>query len=333
MGRIRYSVIVPAHEAEEVLPGCLEALGRQTVPANRFEIIVVDDGSTDRTAEVAEQAGARVMRQERKGPAAARNLGVSEARGRIFLFTDADCRPEPGWLAALAQAVESGADGAQGVYRTRQTGLIPRFVQAEFEERYQLMRSHPTIDLVATYAAAFRKDVFAGAGGFDESYTAASNADTDLSYRLVEVGKTLVLTEDAVVFHEHPRSLWRYMRMKFGRAFWRMKVYRKFPGKAVRDRYTTRMVKVQTLLVVLGFLLVGAGAVWPMLDRAAWVCPAAILGSSLPGAGRLWRKDKGLAIFYPLGILCRALALGSGAVAGMLRGEPRKRAGRDRRLD
>jgi GT2 family glycosyltransferase len=282
---------------------------------------VVDDGSTDRTAEVAEMAGARVVRQPHRGPAAARNLGASQAHGAILVFTDADCRPEPGWLAALVRAVDSGADGAQGVYRSRQPGLVPRFAQAEFEERYALMRGHETIDLVATYAAAFRKDVFKAAGGFDESYTTASNEDTELSYRLVAAGKRLVLAGDAIVFHEHPASLGRYMLVKFGRAMWRMRVYRSFPGKAVRDRYTTWTVKGQTLLLLpLWGVLLGIGTVWPLpYGLVQWACPAAVAVSSLPGAVRLWHRDRKLAVFYPLGVLCRALALGCGAVAGLFR--------------
>jgi len=319
MGRIRYSVVIPALDAESVLPGCLEALAAQTVVQDQYEVIVVDDGSGDRTFEVAEAHGARAFRQEHKGPAAARNLGASKARGKVLLFTDADCRPEPNFIEALARALEDGADGAQGVYRTRQRGLVARFAQAEFEERYALMRSHETIDLAATYAAAFRRPVFEAAGGFDESYSTASNEDTDLSYRLAADGKRLVLAEDAVVYHAHPATLWRYMRVKFGRAMWRMKVYRKFPDKVVSDRYTTRPVKAQTALVVGWFLLVGAGALWPVVNRFAWLCPAAVLASSLPGAVRLLRRDVPLGLFYPLGVFCRSLALGAGAVAGMLR--------------
>lgn len=319
MGRVRYSVVIPALNAETVLPGCLEALAAQTIAAEKYEVVVVDDGSEDRTFEVAEQLGAQALRQEHKGPAAARNLGAAKARGRVLLFTDADCRPEPGWIEAMVRAVEAGADGAQGVYRTRQRGVVARFAQAEFEERYALMRSHETIDLVATYAAAFRRDAFEAVGGFDESYTKASNEDTDLSYRLAASGQRLVLAQEAVVFHEHPSSLGRYLRVKFGRALWRMKVYRKFPEKAVRDRYTTGLVKAQTALVVGWFLLIGAGALWPVVSLFSWLCPAAVLVSSLPGAARLLRRDPGLGLFYPLGVLCRSLALGLGVVAGMLR--------------
>src|SRR5689334_23846816 len=90
------SVIVPAYNAADTLPECLLSLGRQMRAPH--EIIVVDDGSTDETAAIARDFGAWVVAtQRRSGPAAARNLGVANARGNIVAFTDADCAPSPGW--------------------------------------------------------------------------------------------------------------------------------------------------------------------------------------------------------------------------------------------
>ena len=84
------SVIIPAYNHEELLPQTLESLLRQTFPAE--EIIVVDDGSTDRTADVAESFGEpiRVIRQENSGPAAARNRGFHESQGEFIHFFDSD---------------------------------------------------------------------------------------------------------------------------------------------------------------------------------------------------------------------------------------------------
>jgi glycosyltransferase involved in cell wall biosynthesis len=314
-----YSIIVPAYNAEASLPACLDALKAQTVAADQFEIIVVDDGSTDRTRTIAEAHAVIVLSQSNKGPAAARNLGAAEARGSILLFTDADCRPAQDWLAAMVRPIEAGADGAQGIYRTDQTGLIPRFVQAEFEDRYRRMRRDATIDLIATYSAAYDAKVFRDAGGFDESYTQASNEDTELSYRLVESGRRLVLVDDAVVRHTHPESVLRYMLVKFRRAAWRMKVYRNFPDKMLRDRYTTWPVKVQTLAALTGFVSFGLGALWPLARGAGIISLLVVVLSALPGAFRAWKKDREVGLFFPLGVACRALALGSGAVMGIFR--------------
>ncbi|MBN1441355.1 MAG: glycosyltransferase family 2 protein, partial [Planctomycetes bacterium] len=100
------SVIVPARNASATLPGCLLALRAQSYPRDRFEVIVVDDGSTDNTAAVAAKFWARVISIPPSGPAVARNRGVKESKGEILLFTDADCAPTPGWISRLVSAFD-----------------------------------------------------------------------------------------------------------------------------------------------------------------------------------------------------------------------------------
>jgi glycosyltransferase involved in cell wall biosynthesis len=111
------SVIVPARDAEETLPATLEGLAEQAID-EEFEVVVVDDGSRDATADLAERSPVvdRVVRADGAGPAAARNLGVAAAQGDALAFTDADCRPTPGWLAAGRRALED-ADLVQGMVR------------------------------------------------------------------------------------------------------------------------------------------------------------------------------------------------------------------------
>src|SRR6266545_1529120 len=103
---MKVSVIVAARNAEMTLPGCLAALDAQQFPRADFEVIVVDDGSTDRTAEAACAAGASVISIPSSGPAAARNRGAAIASGELLVFTDADCAPDPGWLRALVSPFE-----------------------------------------------------------------------------------------------------------------------------------------------------------------------------------------------------------------------------------
>ncbi len=131
---LTYSVIVPAYRATDVLPRCLAALCDQSLARDAYEIIVVDDGSPDQTADVAEKvlsnANGRVIRAPHGGPAHARNLGAQAARGAILAFTDADCEPAHDWLERLTAPLrDETVTGTKGVYRTRQKSLVARFVQ------------------------------------------------------------------------------------------------------------------------------------------------------------------------------------------------------------
>ena len=106
------SIVIPARDAAATLPRTLACLSRQA-QAPDFEVIVVDDGSRDGTSEVAREAGVTTVVQARAGAAEARNRGVAEAGGECLAFLDADCFPEPGWLAAGVRALER-ADIVQG---------------------------------------------------------------------------------------------------------------------------------------------------------------------------------------------------------------------------
>jgi len=316
---IRLSVVIPAYNAAATLPATLAALARQTIPADTFEIIVVDDGSRDDTAAVAAAAGASVIRQENQGPAVARNTGASDARGDILVFTDADCEPAETFLAEIARPFEDPTvSGAQGIYRTRQTGLVPRFAQLEFEDRYVYASRFPCLDLVATYAAAFRRAVFAEAGGFDAAYPTANNEDTELSYRLCRLGHQLVLAPRAVVFHRHPANIAHYLHIKFWRAYWRLAACRKHPGKVLRDGYTPAMIRIQTALAGLFVVLYGLSVVWGGASLPGRLCALGLLASSAPFAAFAWKRDKAVGMAAPFLVFARSLAFAGGAVWGLL---------------
>ena len=108
------SVIVPVYNGEEVIDGCLEALLKQELPQEAYEVIVVDNGSTDMTVEKVRRYPVRLLEEPLRSSYAARNTGVRAARGSVFAFTDADCRPYPQWLPAALQAIGNGAECVGG---------------------------------------------------------------------------------------------------------------------------------------------------------------------------------------------------------------------------
>lgn len=335
---LRCSVIVPVYNGAAVIERCLEALAGQTAPPDTFEIIIVDDGSTDATVQRVERWAAqhescqvRVIRQAHTGPAAARNQGAAIARAPLLLFTDADCLPAPGWIEALQHGFAGPAApaGLMGTYRSEQRSLAARFAQMEFEDRYQRMLRQPHLDVVATYSAAFRRDVFLQAGGFDPGFPKANNEDVEFSYRLSQAGHTMRFVPEAQVSHRHDASWLRYARTKMGRGYWRMVVYRRYPSKALKDSYTPQVLKLQILLAPLALLgLLGALV---SRRRSPLALAAPFLLTTLPFTRFAAQRDPWVAAVAPWGLWLRSLAFAAGVVRGLLAGA-RQNHGPARRL-
>jgi cellulose synthase/poly-beta-1,6-N-acetylglucosamine synthase-like glycosyltransferase len=316
----RVSVIVPAYNAADTLPACLGALQRQTVPRELYEIIVVDDSSNDRTAEVARGNGAdQVLTIAHQGPAGARNAGVDVSGGQIVLFTDADCEPAEDWIERMtAPFNDPTVMGAKGVYRTRQRRWVARFVQLEYEDKYDRMRGLAAIDFVDTYSAAYRRDVFEQSGGFDPNFPRAAGEDIEFSYRLSRQGHRLVFVPGAVVFHRHPDTVWAYVRRKYYVGFWRVRMYRLHPGKAITDSHTPQTLKLQ-----LGLLALFLGSLLLVAFRPGlWAVGVALLSafvlSAIPFVVKAMRNDAAMASVSLGLLLLRAGALGLGFAIGIL---------------
>lgn len=318
------SVIVPAYNAAATLGACLRALDEQSVSRDQYEVIVVDDGSTDDTAALARSAGARVVQQAHQGPSAARNRGVQAAQGEIVLFVDADCEPGPEWIEQMTRPfLDPATVGAKGVYRTRQKSLLARLVQLEFEIRYERMARLPQIDFVDTYSAAYRRAVFNEHGGFDCAYPVPSAEDIDLSFRIARAGHRLVFAPAGWVWHTHPTSLRYYLARKARYAYWRALLYLRYPDKIGGDAHTDPALKAQFLLLAMAGWLTLGSLFLPALGWAAAACGIALLMTTLPFVCWAWRRDRMVALFWPwvsvLRVLVQGCALGGGLVVHSIR--------------
>jgi GT2 family glycosyltransferase len=221
------------------------------------------------------------------------------------------------WFGVAAQRT-SHAVGAKGTYLTRQPELVARFVQIEYEDRYDRMALDTYIDFVDTYAAAFRRDVFVDSGGFDSSFPVASVEDQELSFRLASSGYRMVFVPRAHVYHwGHARNLWAYARKKFKIGYWKIQVLRHHPHKLWYDSHTPQLLKVQILLVGLAVLCLLGSLFWRPLAWGFGILGFAFVLTTLPFVLKAWSKDHLVAVFSPSLLFLRAFALGIGFAIGL----------------
>jgi lipopolysaccharide/colanic/teichoic acid biosynthesis glycosyltransferase/glycosyltransferase involved in cell wall biosynthesis len=293
-------------------------------------VIIVNDGSTDGTEIIVVDwirdhnlVHWRLVRQANAGPGAARNHGARLARTPLILFTDADCAPEPYWVQIMLQALaDPGVTGVKGTYLTDQKGLVPRFVQAEYEDRYDRMKGQMQIDFIDTYSAAYRRSIFCENGGFDPSLRV--NEDQELSFRLAAKGYQLIFVPEAQVKHIHDENLVEYCLRKYSIGFWKALLTRWHPDRIVQDSHTPQILKVQMVLwaAIIGLLpFTILGLVWPLLQVIGWAVLATFgifLLTTLAFVQKLARRSWALAAIGPFMLAARSLALSWGYIVGTI---------------
>jgi glycosyltransferase involved in cell wall biosynthesis len=212
----RVSVVVCAYDAERTLSECLDSLRQLRYPD--FEVIVVDDGSTDHTREIARAYdGFRVIAQDNRGLSAARNAGIQAASGSIVAFTDADCAVDRDWLTFLVHRLLSGDFAGVGG---------PNLPPAEEDWVAQCVArapGGPTHVLITDWEAehvpgcnmAFWRDRLLEVGMFDPAFRVAGD-DVDLCWRLQNDGGKLGFAAAALVWHRRRSSVSAYLRQQRG---------------------------------------------------------------------------------------------------------------------
>ncbi len=208
------SVVIPTHNGGGVLHRAIDALRIQDAPPDRYEIIVVDDGSTDGSTEAIDSRNGpvvtRLMTQENKGRAAARNRGVSEARGRAVLFLDADIWAKPRLISAhLAHHAEGRNIGVQGPWFPHPDSLVNMYMRARHMIPDILLRRREGLSPFHVITRNFSIDVdaFWRAGGFDEKFTGYGWEDMELGLRLERDGVNLRYEPEAEAYHFHIQEL------------------------------------------------------------------------------------------------------------------------------
>jgi GT2 family glycosyltransferase len=213
------SVIVCTYNGSATLRECLEGIQELDYPD--YEVIVVDDGSTDATAITAEQFDVRLIRTENRGLSAARNTGLEAATGEIVAYIDDDARPDRHWLryiaAGLAGTSHAGVGGPNVAPPSE--GLVAECVDATPGGPIHVLLSDREAEHIPGCNMAFRRSALEEIGGFDPQFHVAGD-DVDICWRLRDAGWTLGFSPGAMVWHRRRRSIRAFLRQQrqYGRA-------------------------------------------------------------------------------------------------------------------
>ena len=204
----RASVIVAVRDGAATLDACLDSLLGLDYPADRLELLCVDNGSRDATPRLLAARGARlhILHEPQRGPAAARNRGLRHATGEVVALTDADCAVDPSWLRRLIEPLADPAVGAAGgrILSRRPCNRIEAFGERIHDHARAIGHFNPPYVITMNWAA--RRAVLDAVGGFDATLLRCS--DVEYSFRLLSAGYRLAYAPEAIVYHQNERTPW-----------------------------------------------------------------------------------------------------------------------------
>jgi len=241
-----FSIVIPTYGRPDRLKECLQAIARSSYPRERFEVIVVDDGSDHPPEKVVRQIrnilNITLLTQPHAGPATARNTGAKQAKGDYLVFTDDDCTPAPDYLQKLAARFAQTPNGLVG------GKTINTLTDNPYSSASQML-----IDYIYAYFNAKEPRFFASnnfavpnalfhrSGGFDATYPLAAAEDRDFCERWRSQGYGMVYAPEALIYHAHVltwRKFWR-QHFNYGRGA--------FHFHQARAKYNSASIKVEPI--------------------------------------------------------------------------------------
>lgn len=295
---MQISVIIPVFNGAGTLPSCLQALAGSQFPA--AECIVIDDGSTDNSAAVAEQFGAKVLSTGgRCGPAIARNLGARHANGDLLLFIDADVSVHKDTLARIAERfeIEISLDALIGAYddAPADQGLVSQFKNL----MHAFVHQHGNRQACTFWCGcgAVRRAVYLELGGLDESYRRSSVEDIEFGFRMMHSGHRLELDPSIRCKHLKVWTLGNLVRTDVVQRGipWTELIFRtNYLPNDLNLRWSQRISVILSMLLV---ALVGLGA-WQVFAGHVLLPPKAGAAGILISLAGIWFLNRGLCRFF-----------------------------------
>ncbi len=323
---LKLSVIVPSYNRREEIAELLASLEAQDLAKDRFEVVVVDDGSTDGTAEMLAELQKKtdlslsVLHQDHRGPGAARNAGMEKASGDLFVFIDSDCLAPPQWLSTIKHAFDQDPElAAFGGRDDARLDFPPLLLAINYSMTSFLttggMRGRKK-RLAKFYPRSFNmgltRNLYRQIGGFS---SLRHGQDIEFSNRILKSGAKTAYLHDAAVYHKRRTSLQRFFRQVFNWGAARINLF-------LIDRRMLEPLHILPALAMWGWLLFSLAALCVPLLRRPWVLAtaagaAAVLISALHAGIRY--KSARVALLTPLVMPLQIFGYGLGFTVAFVR--------------
>lgn len=234
------SVIVPVYNGASKIERCIQALLSQSYPKDRYEIIIVDNNSSDGTAAIVKELPVIYLLEDQKQTSyAARNKGITRSKGSIIAFTDGDCMVSEDWLAKGVEGFDSDAVGvvAGGIFSAEPRNYVERYLSERGTLSQEITIKHKFLPYGQTANVFFRMEVFQKIGLFESDWV--GGGDAELCWRMqVETDYELKYVPESSVLHEHRSRLSSMCEQKFRWGIGATICYRKY-----RNHMNPRKVK------------------------------------------------------------------------------------------
>jgi glycosyltransferase involved in cell wall biosynthesis len=228
MNQPKVSFIVPCYNSESTIAACLESIFSQTLSPELYEVLVIDNGSSDHTLFKVEKFPVLALSEPLRGPSFARNAGISKARGEYLAFVDSDVILDPDWAENLLEEMGDYFDGAQGqiipssktngtrwldVYRFEMAGLMTK------QTFLNLRWFNLVIPLLNTAACMYRASAVRKVGGFNERLRRCE--DNDLTEKIIALGGSILGTTKVKASVYYSPGIFAYLKRSFDIGFWK----------------------------------------------------------------------------------------------------------------
>ena len=222
------SVVVPVYNAEKSIKECIDSILSLNYPREKLELIFVNNSSTDNTQTLLEEYEGRIkiLRERKRGPAAARNKGILNSTGEIIAFTDSDCTVDENWLKNIVNPLQDVRIGIVGgkILSKRPCNIIEEFGENIHDHNKAINEFKPPYVISMNWAS--RRSVLLEVGLFDESFIRCE--DVDLSHKVMQADYRLFYEPEAIIYHSNEKTLSGLFIEGFEHGFWSIKAHKKW---------------------------------------------------------------------------------------------------------